>query len=231
MDNECEEIWRPIDNYESQYEISNFGRIRRISHTITQYSKFGKRYEKFYDNKLLKLSTTSDNYKCVQLSKNGKPKDFFVHRLVALAFIPNPENKPQVNHIDCDPSNNHVNNLEWVTQSENMKWAVKCGAQLGGNRGKHLSDETKEKLRNARLGSHMPESAKKKISDGVRAKAQQISKNNPLRREVHCLEINRDFYSISEAAQYFNCSNTAIGNCLSDGHKLHNMYTFIELMR
>lgn len=61
------------------------------------------------------------NYKRVMLrTKDGKYKQVYVHRLVALAFIPNPENKPQVNHIDVDPSNNHVSNLEWVTNQENM---------------------------------------------------------------------------------------------------------------
>lgn len=64
------------------------------------------------------------DYRQVTVSKNGKQRQYLVHRLVAEAFIPNPENKPQVNHIDGNPSNNNANNLEWVTQSENNKHSL-----------------------------------------------------------------------------------------------------------
>lgn len=74
------------------------------------------------------VSGKSKKYKRVTLS-NGKRTRFPVHRLVALAFISNPDNKPQVNHIDGNPDNNHYTNLEWVTQSENMLHAYKTGLQ------------------------------------------------------------------------------------------------------
>jgi hypothetical protein len=76
--------------------------------------------------KLNQYKTSRDGkYRCVSVTENGVQKHYSVHRLVANAFIPNPENKPQVNHIDGDPSNNCVDNLEWVTGKENVLHAYK----------------------------------------------------------------------------------------------------------
>jgi len=73
------------------------------------------------NNKWLKLQVKAKNYFGIQLNKNGIAKEFLVHRLVAQAFIPNPEGKPEVNHIDGNKQNNNISNLEWVTSSENQK--------------------------------------------------------------------------------------------------------------
>ena len=79
--------------------------------------------------KEIKQSATGrkKNYRVVWLSVNGRSKTYYVHRLVAEAFIPNPESKPQVNHSDGDPSNNHVSNLEWCDASENIRHAYSTG--------------------------------------------------------------------------------------------------------
>lgn len=104
-------MWKKIifDNQETNYSVSDIGEIKN---DIT--------------NKLLKLSIQQGYYH-VNLSINKKSKRFRVHRLVAEAFIPNPENKPYVNHIDGCRSNNNVNNLEWCTPMENTQHAVKTG--------------------------------------------------------------------------------------------------------
>jgi hypothetical protein len=102
------EEWKPIENYEDLYWVSNFGNVK------------SKRKDK-------KLSINLDGYYVVNLCKNGKIKTFTVHRLVAQAFVPNPKNKPFVNHIDGDKLNNYYKNLEWCTQSENMKHASMLG--------------------------------------------------------------------------------------------------------
>lgn len=101
------EIWKDIKGYEGLYKISNYGRI---------YS--------YYSKKLLKTTLCNGGYLRGHLYKNTKVKAFLVHRLVAKAFIPNPENKPEVNHIDGNKKNNNVENLEWVTSKENMEHAV-----------------------------------------------------------------------------------------------------------
>ena len=100
--------------------MSNFGDIKSLPKV--RRNRSGTYIQK---EKLLKLSNTSTGYKKVELYKDKKRKSFKVHRLVAQAFIPNPENKREVNHIDGNKHNNKVNNLEWVTSSENKIHAFK----------------------------------------------------------------------------------------------------------
>ena len=113
-----EEIWSDIKEYESWYQISNKGRIRSVDRTVK--CKDGS--IRFYKGKVMTCVKDKDGYNCTGLSKNGIIKNYRVHRLVAQAFIPNPENKPQINHKDENPANNHVCNLEWVTNQENVNY-------------------------------------------------------------------------------------------------------------
>lgn len=98
------EIWKPIKDYEGYYEVSNYGRVKSI----------GNR------GRILKPKKGNNRYYYVILSKNGKPQTKRIHRLVAEAFIPNPDNKPYVDHINTDRNDNRVENLRWVTHKENM---------------------------------------------------------------------------------------------------------------
>ena len=107
------ELSYPVDSrYEGIYEVSSCGQVRRL-HKDKRSSPF----------KILKLDTLR-GYKKVHLYKNGSGKSFQVHRLVAEAFIPNPDNLPQVNHIDEDHSNNYVENLEWCDRKYNMRYGT-----------------------------------------------------------------------------------------------------------
>lgn len=116
------EIWKPIKNYEDSYEVSDFGRIRsmdRYTHTWN-----GQVFKK---GVIKTLKEDKDGYFKVWLSKESKKKPFFVHRLVAEAFIVNAEKLPIVNHMDGNKKNNHVDNLEWCTRSHNDKHAFEHG--------------------------------------------------------------------------------------------------------
>lgn len=114
------EIWKDIPNYDG-YQVSNLGRIKSLPKLHNCYN--GKSY--FTKEKILKGNKNSKGYFRVPL-KNGKKSTIqFVHRLVAQAFIPNPENKPCVNHKDCMVTNNAVSNLEWCTHKENMEYMSK----------------------------------------------------------------------------------------------------------
>ena len=98
-----QELWLDIEGYEGLYLISNTGKVKSL-----------------ISNKILRGSLDKDGYNQVVLYKNGKGKTRKVHRLVGLSFIPNPENKPVINHIDCVRDNNVVSNLEWATHKENV---------------------------------------------------------------------------------------------------------------
>lgn len=107
------QIWKDIEGYEGKYQVSNTGKVRSLNYR----GNTGK-------TKVLKQDTKDNGYKIIDLYKNGKRKDYLVHRLVALAFIPNPLNLPQVNHIDEDKTNNAVWNLEWCTPEYNLNYGT-----------------------------------------------------------------------------------------------------------
>jgi len=100
-----QEIWKDIEGYEGLYQVSNLGNVKSIKNNIIK-----------------KPSKLPKGYLQICLNKNGKLKYISIHRLVAQAFIPNPNNLPCVNHKDCNPQNNNINNLEWCTYKENNSY-------------------------------------------------------------------------------------------------------------
>ncbi len=118
-----EEIWKPIVGYENLYEVSNIGRVRSLDRFVS--AKLNSVSHK--KGQLLKPRIDHKGYARVCLSKNGKGKHFRIHRLVALTFILNPNNLPQVNHKTGNKLQNNIENLEWITNLDNMRHAWKNG--------------------------------------------------------------------------------------------------------
>lgn len=188
------EIWKDIKGYEGIYQVSNYGRVKSLNYNKTNREGF------------MSFNNNGTGYLQVCLTKDKKYKKKLVHRLVAKAFIEKPIDKNYINHIDGNKSNNHVENLEWVTRSENQKHAYANGlidkeklsnshkGEKHHNYGKHLSDETKIKISNSNKGK-------------------QAGKNNPRSRKVICITTGEIFDTLTAAAQKYNINNGDICSC------------------
>lgn len=161
------EIWRKIEGFEN-YEVSNLGNVRSLKNKKV---------------KILKLIKRETGYIFINLYKNKKIHHKSVHRLVASTFIPNPQNKFQVNHIDGDKTNNKVENLEWCTAKENSQHAWNTG----------LSRMTKEH--------------KKKISRSLKGE------KHPRARKVTCITTGEIFNCITEPSEKYNIGKSHISSC------------------
>ena len=119
------EIWKNIDDYNGDYQVSNYGNIRS--------------FKRCKAGKLMSPAVLDTGYVIVGIRKNGHKDFHYIHRLVAQAFIDNPDNKPEVNHIGGNKANNSVDNLEWSTSTENKRHAIDTG----------LRDEVAQKISKA----------------------------------------------------------------------------------
>ena len=133
------EEWRPVKGYEGIYAVSSKGRLKTLGRVVAHKILGIQRRQQVIH------SYTSDpvfDYICVGLWNNGKTKQRQLHRLVAEAFIPNPENKPQVNHKDGNKRNNCVENLEWCTTRENCLHAIRTGLSNADGKSKQVKSLT-----------------------------------------------------------------------------------------
>lgn len=199
-----EEIWRDIPGYEGKYQVSNTGEVKSLN-----YRGSGK-------TKLLKQHCDSKGYKHVSLYKNGKKKVYSVHRLVAMTFIPNPNNLPIINHKDENPSNNNVNNLEGCTYEYNLNYGTRneraSESMCGENNpfyGKHFSEEHKKKMSEAKKGKDNPKAKSILMYD---------REGNFIKR----------FDCIADTNEYFgkDRSSSSINKCLSGRTKTAYGYVF-----
>lgn len=158
-----DEIWKDIAGWENQYQVSNLGNIRSLDGWL-YYTRCNRPHERVRYGKIIR-QTVSSGYKraCITRTTNK-----IVHRLVAIAFVPNPLNLPEVNHIDGDKLNNRWDNLEWVTRKQNQEHAVKMGRYRVGadNTSTKLSIEEVVEIRGSTL------------STGVLSKLYGISTSN-----------------------------------------------------
>ena len=125
------EIWRTYPDYPF-IEASSLGRIR----TKDRYVPGKNGSKRLIKGRILKQNLSKDGYKYVGFGENGKKFRLRVNRVIAVTFIPNPDNLPEVNHIDCDRTNNRADNLEWVSHQENVAYCVKLGRWKNNNPGR-----------------------------------------------------------------------------------------------
>lgn len=114
------EIWKDIKGYEGKYQISNLGRVKSLLEWCGNIHK-GKWIN---NSKIITPTGNGYGYLIIGLRRNQKKKNYYIHRLVAEAFIPNPNNLPVVNHKDYNKENNKVDNLEWCSQKDNIKHSI-----------------------------------------------------------------------------------------------------------
>ena len=191
------EIWKPIRDYEGLYEVSNLGRIKRLENDKNRKEKILKPYK----NKL--------GYLCINLYRDNKVKQMYVHRLVAIAFIPNPENKPCIDHINTIRNDNRIENLRWVTYKENMNNELtkeKLSGENSNNYGKPRSEEIKKKISESQKGG-----------------------KNPKARGVFCYELNKSWDTSAEASRELNIDSSNITKCCKRKCKSVKGYHFCYL--
>lgn len=188
-----EEIWKDIKGFDN-YQISNLCRVKNV--------KF---------NRFVKPLLDKHGYTCVNLYKDGKMKHLLLHRLLAIAFIPNPENKPCVDHINTDRTDNRIENLRWVTNKENHNNPLSLVNHANASRGRVVSEEQKKRQSEKMKGRFK----------GVRKFSKKIIQLT--------LDGNfvREWDSIKDAADSFGVTSSAIWNCLNGKSQVKSIKGFI----
>lgn len=195
-----EEIWKDIEGYEGMYMVSSLGRVKTL---VGRYKNVAILKEKYKKN----------GYCSITLYKNKKPHTYLVHRLVAQAFIPNPNNYPVVNHKDENKQNNCVENLEWCTQQYNINYGNGNHKRSLSHKGKQFTKTHIENMSKARIGK-------------------MVGSKNPKSIPVAQYNKNGEFITIYESARIAekalhlpNNSGTHILKCAKG--KLQTAYGFI----
>lgn len=149
-----EEIWKDVKGFEGYYKVSSFGRILGLK-------------RKYSGEHFMSPALDSQGYLVVCLRKPGYKGNKKVHRLVAEAFLPNPNNLPEVNHKDEDKTNNNLDNLEWCTSKYNINYGFGIQRRIetiAKNGGRIQTEETRQKIREKAIGRCHSEETRKKMS-------------------------------------------------------------------
>lgn len=195
------EIWKPVIGYEGLYDVSNLGRIRSVDRVVQQAGKISH-----LKGHIMAQSVDKDGYLRCSLSKNGKRKTYPVHRIVLNAFVPNPEGKPHVDHINTIRDDNRVENLRWATQTEN-------------NNNQRTIQHLKKTINNDGYQQKRLNALSKNGSPKAPKKVYQYSKN---------YEYINSFNSISEAARNFGINHENIVRALDNPKKRSAGYIWLS---
>lgn len=213
------ELWKWIAGYEGLYMVSTHGRVKSMDRYI-QHPHSGRTFMK---GRILSQTTNNKGYKQIRLHKDGKFKGYLVHRLVAQAFIPNPNNYPIINHKDENPNNNHYTNLEYCTYKYNNNYGTKREKLSKAAKGRTLNEETKRKMSEAKkgenaywYGKHLTEEHRRKISEANKGKYNMHGKIKPILMFTKDGQFIRKFDSIAEANEFLGKKRYSanINNCL-----------------
>lgn len=146
--------WRDIPGYEGYYQVSNLGDIRSVTRVVIRSDGVNQ----IRNGRSIPKKMNNDGYLIVRLSKDAKRKQFGVHVLVALAFVPGYFDGAEVNHRDCDRTNNVPENLEWVTHADNIKHTIACGNHITQTRS--MAGESNPNFGNRSLSKRYAEDKK-----------------------------------------------------------------------
>ena len=205
------EEWKDVEGYENIYQVSNYGNVR----SLDRYDRLGR----FKPGTILTAADNGHGYKHVRLHKDGNHKMFYVHRLVAGAFIENPDNLPQVNHMDEDKSNNHVDNLEWCTNEYNSNYGNHNRKLSEAHKGKKLTEEHKRNIGKAVKERWQDEAYRSKMmeirtgskhSEETRLKMSEKAKKN----KVKCIETGEIFDSMKAAGERYNKNSSNLSRAI-----------------
>lgn len=218
------EIWKEIKGYENRYAVSNRGRVMNLM-----------------SGKVLKNRINGHGYEHVLLCKNGKQKNYKVHRLVAQAFIPNKLNLPYINHLDEVKTNNNVSNLEWCSASQNQRHSAhqkSCRIKqltLDGELVKIWDSSMQIGRETGYNASYIIQCCKGKYKQahGYRWEYADASQQHKLNRPVAALtkdgEFVAEYKSAAEASRSLKISTTQIRNCLYGTYKSTHGLQFIYI--
>lgn len=243
-----DEEWRDIPEWEGMYQISNKGRVKSVDRYVTGRDGVVKHRQE----KLISIRPSGSGYCNVSLYRDNKEHNKGVHRLVAQAFIPNPKNLPEVDHIDSNPMNNCVENLRWVTAAENTAHRIRDEASCAPK--KVLCVDSGEVFVSITAAGRSVNAGSQQIIDSIKtkscckgkvfvyaddtpedieeyAKAAHAKYQNyhptpkmPNSRKVIAVETGQIFNSMTEAASFFNCDPATVRNRAMTG-KTYNGIT------
>ena len=241
--------FKDIPGYEGYYQCNRLGQVRSLDRFVTH--KNGKPY--FVKGKNLKEINASFGYLTVHISKDSKHTHLFIHKLVAMTFIPNPENKSEVNHMDCNKKNNRITNLEWVTPRENTYHAyanklipkdkldifatnVSTGESTYYPSVRNFEETTNSISANLHLHNgticngymlRFADEEKQKHLEDVLSKKQPIGGNTPV--PIKCVETGQVFPSVRKCGIHFGIDDDLIRNAIrfSSGYVKKYKLTFV----